>query len=69
MSTMWDRFDRDNIPLYLIDYVNGWLKENSIETLDDFNESFQSDDFQESLQELAEEVVSAVIAMKGEANE
>ncbi len=49
--------DEDDRPGYLIDYVKDWANKNGIHNLNDFNESFQSDSFEDKLNVFAEEVL------------
>lgn len=60
----WRDIDPDDIPGYLVDYISGWLNEHDISSIDDFNESFQTDSFSEDVEELATEVVQAVLSCK-----
>lgn len=63
MSAIWEEVDTDDIAGYLLDYLEGWVKENGISDLNEFHEKFQTDSFMEEIQDLAEEVVNAVLAI------
>lgn len=49
--------DSDDRPGYLMDYIKSWAHTYSITDRNAFNESFQSDEFQDTLQDFAEEVL------------
>ena len=64
MSNKWESISRDDIQEHLVVYVSDWLDEHNIADINDFNESFQSDSFQEDVEDFATEVVRAVLKLK-----
>lgn len=63
IKNTWKGMDSDDIPGYLIDYVQSWIKERDITSIDRFYEKFQSDSFQEELEDFSENIIIAVLEM------
>lgn len=57
----WFGIDPDDIDGYLIDYLYSWMRDHDINSLDDFDDLFQTDDFVDDVAEAMEQVVSALL--------
>lgn len=63
-KSVWEEIDREDIPGYLMDFLNTWLSERDITDVDRHYEMYQSDHYRDDLETLVDNVIEAALEYK-----